>query len=356
MPRRHQALLLVGVVLAMTACMGSVNFSPPPPPPVGKPEKSRNHTRKQLSTGALRQQSGTGKNEPVPSEDCNYTLSTSEKMLMSHLKRAGTKGGDQGWEKVKRLYTSYTGIAIPVFSAAMQAAYLCDRYVEAAEIYVRARATRGAEVNKIFLLHGLKVFGKLKNSATVSDIWEEILERGWMDKFRGGARIDAAAEIGDLHGAVSVLELLQAKNVINEVHYTSAMNACRNSGHNRSHVAAMFLLDDMLQRSLKADVATFGSLVGAHQTAPLQKIKLVLSRMEECRVKPNKVFAEACLSAILRNQCTDVWTLHDLDDKLWNISTARLSVARSMLESVGSEGVRLTKLCRLVDKYLKQRL
>ena len=237
----------------------------------------------------------------------------------------------------------------------MQAAYRCQRYAEAAATYAKVRAMSTTAITKVVLLHGLKIYGRLRDAEAVTAVWEEIIRRGWLDKFRAAARMDAAAEIGDIDGAASILELMRNDSVeMNELHYTSAINACKNSDHKRSHVAALFLLEDMFRSTVLPDTATFSSVVGAHKGAPIHKIELVLDSMAECRVEPNKMFVEECLAAIFNGQLTNVWTLEDVAHKLRTMSMEKLRVAPAVLENARNHGVRLTKLCSFADRYLER--
>ena len=329
-------------------------FSSPPGKP-GAQRKPRKVGPGQRGASAFRERTGTGKGEPVP--DHNYTMSDSEKILTSRLRKAGRNGGSDGWREVKRLYAGYTGVAPPVHGAAMQAAYKCKKCAEAAAMYMRTRTLGSFETNPVILLHGQKIFGKLRDKSNVSAIWDEVLERGWLDKFHAAARIDAAAETGDIEEAAAVLDLMQNRSIpCNELHYTSAINACRNSDDKKRHVAAMYFLSRMLENAVLPDTVTFGSLMGSHRSAPLGKIQRLLSKMDKIRTQPNALVVEETLAAVFEGALRNAWTVDDVAERIGHSSLERLQVARSVLEGIKPQGVQLTQLGSLTQQYLRRRV
>ncbi|CAE7587394.1 unnamed protein product [Symbiodinium sp. CCMP2456] len=344
------AISLAIAVSLWSASLHRTTFSSPPGKP-GAQRKPRKEAPKQRGASAFRERTGTGKGEPVPGR--NYAMSASEKILTSRLRNAGRRGGSDGWKEVKRLYAGYTGVAPPVHGAAMHAAYRCGKCTEAAAMYMQVRTSGKVETNMVTLLHGLKIFGKLRDKSNVSVIWDEVLQRGWLDKFRGAARIDAAAEMGDIEDAADVLELLQNRSIpCNELHYTSAITACKNSHDNKRHVAAMYLLSEMLKSDVQPNTVTFGSLMGSHTAAPLKRIQILLAEMYKHGIQPNTLFAEESLSAIFQGQLRNAWTVDDVAERIGHFSLERLQAAHSLLEDAKSQGVPLTRLSSLAHQYL----
>ncbi|CAE7522353.1 PPR10 [Symbiodinium sp. CCMP2456] len=284
----------------------------------------------------------------------SHTISQSEKILVSTLNSAGKKG-QQGWAKVQHLYKRYTGVAVPVFGATLQAAYRCKQYSEAAKMYTEIRDMGNVTVGPVLVLYGMKIFGKLQDSSAVNAIWQEVRANGWENKFLTAARIDAASEMGDMEGAASILDFMANETVpAYDIHFNSAINACKNSNHSKRHVAAMFVLDGMLSKGLQPTVVTFANLAGAHRQAPLTMLEGILSRMRDSGITPNKVFAETFVGALFRGRLTAVSTVEDVHIRLNGISKDRLRVAKSVLTDARSRGVRLTKLSSLTDQYLQQ--
>ena len=347
------AISLATAVFLWSASLHWTTFSSVPGKP-GPKRKPRKAAPKQRGASAFRECTGTGKGGPVP--DGNYTMSAREKILTSRLRNAGRNGGSEGWKEVKRLYAGYTGISPPVHGVAMHAAYRCGKCAEAAAIYMWATLGE-VETNKMTLLHGLKIFGKLRDRSNVSAIWDEVLERGWLDKFRAAARIDAAAEMGDIEEAAAVLDLLQNRSIpCDELHYTSAINACKNSYDKKRHVAAMYFLKSMIENAVLPDTVTFGSLMGSHGSAPLGKIQRLLSEMDKCRIPPNAPFAEETLAAIFQGKLRNAWTVDDVAERIGHVSLERLQVAHSVLEDIKSQGVQLTGLGSVTQQYLRGRV
>ena len=285
---------------------------------------------------------------------CN--ISEGEKILVAALTSAG-KRGQQGWAKVQHLYEHYAGLAPPVHGAALQAAYRCKQYSEAAEMYtsIRSRSIDVSRAGRVILLYGLKTFGKLQDGRAVDSIWKEVRANGWVNQFLARARIDAASEMGDIEGAASTLEFMVDESVrVCDLHFSSAINACKNSNHSNRHKAATYLLENMLSKGLQPNVVAFANLAGAHRQAPLDELEGILSSMTDNGVSPNKVFIEAFLGAVFQGRLTAAWTVDDVRMRLKGTSRDRLRMAKSVLKDALSRGVRLTKLSSLTEQYLQQ--
>ena len=315
--------------------------------PAGKPP------RFQQSAFMTRENTELDVSEPID-EQFSHKISEREKVLLTALNSAG-KRGQHRWAKVQRLYKNYIGVAVPVFGAALQAAYRCKRYSEGAKMYTDIRSMGDVTVGPVLLLYGLKIFGKLQDSNAVNSIWQEVRANGWVNKFLATARIDSASEMGDIEGAASILDFMAHETVpVYEIHFNSAINACKNSNHSRRHEAALSLLDSMLSKGLQPNVVTFANLAGAHRQAPLDMLEDVLSRMRDSDIIPNKVFTETFVGALFQGRLRAVSTVEDVHTRLKGTSRDRLRVAQAVLRDARSRGVRLTKLSSLTEQYLQQ--
>ncbi|OLQ10799.1 hypothetical protein AK812_SmicGene5437 [Symbiodinium microadriaticum] len=288
--------------------------------------------------------------------DCEFrhNMSIRERKLVTALNVAG-KSGQNGWAAVRHLYEQYTGLKVPVYSAALQAACRCKQYSEAAEMYNKIRSKASVRVDRVLLLHGMKIFGKLQNSTAVDSIWHEVRANGWVNNFLAGARIAAASEMGDIEGAASILEFMVQETVpLYDIHFSSAINACKNSNHANRHRVATYFLDRMLGSGLQPSIVTFANLVGAHRQAPLDELEGIMSKMNHHGVIPNEVFTEAFLGALFEGRLTAAWTAKDVRNRLKETSRDRLRVAKLFLQDVRARGVRLTKLSTLTEQYLQK--
>ena len=282
----------------------------------------------------------------------DITFRKSEKLLVAALTSAGKRGR---WSKVQQLYENYTGFAVPVHGAALQAAYRCKQYSEAAEMFTEIRRARALTVDRVILLQAMKNFGKLQDSTAVDTIWQEVRANGWVNRFLAAARIDAASEMGDIVGAASVLEFIVNETVpVCDIHFSSAINACKNSDHSNRHKAAVYLLEGMLSKGLQPSDVTFANLAGAHRQAPLHELESIRSNMTDKGIIPNKVFIETFLGALFQGRLAEGWTVDDVRTRLKGTSRDRLRVAKSVLGDAQSQGVRMTHLSSLVEQYLQQ--
>ena len=157
---------------------------------------------------AYRKDSSLKLSKPVPIDRPEFkaSLSGEEKILVSRLSGAGKR---RRWLDVKKLCGSYTGQAVPVYCAAMQAAYRCGRYKEGANVAAQP----------VGLHLAVKIFGKLQMRKEVGAIWNEIKENGWVDEIRAAGRIDAAAEMGDIVCAAEVLDYMGEQSLKADINH-----------------------------------------------------------------------------------------------------------------------------------------
>ncbi|CAE7816381.1 unnamed protein product [Symbiodinium sp. CCMP2456] len=276
-------------------------------------------------------------------------LTSGEAKLMTQLAEAA-KG--RNWVHIQALWSSYSGSAFPVFCAAMQAAFQCGKYVAAAEIYEALRRSSAELTSTVPLTMGIKIFGKLGQHQKVKDIWEEAQTGGLVDQFVAGTFIDAGAEAGDFMASVEGLDyMLQHGYDVDASRFCSVINACKNSDLPDRHKAARFLFQQMLDKGLHPDVATFAALVGAYQEAPLKIILGVRATMQELGTIPNIVFAEVYISALLgrlEGNADEVAAL------LQKVTKPRREAALTALQDFRASGVQLSYLCKKVEKALSR--
>ena len=317
----------------MCACISGISFSFP----------------RQSSPSLYREKVGQSWSVKVdPQALGSRRVSREESELTWNIATAGKKGD---WFKVSRQFRSYTGSAPGVYAAAMQAAYRCGKQAEAAKIYHKFRSLPACELNKVVLHLALKIFGKLHNVDMVQQIWKEAADRKWIDKLFAGARIDAAAEVGDIAGAAQILDYMITNTLqTDSIVFNSAINACKNANP-PSHSGARYLYDQMLARGLQPCVSTFTNLVRAHTGASLDKIQHVRADMKFRGVPANRMFLESYVAAVFGTGKATPRDESELARELKALGDDRLRELRSVLDEVHSLGV-TTKLSKYVLKVL----
>ncbi|CAE7302254.1 unnamed protein product, partial [Symbiodinium pilosum] len=240
---------------------------------------------------------GLSISKPVPHEEKFFvsSLTAREKQLTGMLVQAGRDGD---WSRVVRLWRKYSGNEVPVYCAAMQAAFYCGQFASAAKMYKKLRGLPGVKPNSVLVHRVLKIFGKLEKQDEVNNIWSEAVAEGLVDRLVAAARIEAAASMGDIEGAASGLDFMIENDLHPEVPaFNAAINACAKASP-PSPSAAVFIYQSMLKRGLQPTIVTFTSLARAHLHARCASLKTVRSSMNESGMTPDKVFAEAYLAAI----------------------------------------------------------
>ena len=85
----------------------------------------------------------------------------------------------------------------------------------------------------------------------VSVIWSEAVEKNLTNHLVAGARIDAAASMGDIEGAAEGLDFMITHDLDADTPaFTSAINACA-TAEPPSPSAAMYVYEQMLERDLR---------------------------------------------------------------------------------------------------------
>ena len=86
---------------------------------------------RQPSIASLRERSGLALREKFDAY-LDIKLNQDEKRLLSKISTAGER---RQWRKVRSAFASYTGDAVPIYTAALHAAVRCGKYTEGAEIF-----------------------------------------------------------------------------------------------------------------------------------------------------------------------------------------------------------------------------
>ena len=302
-----------------------------------------------MTSSVFREQAGLGISVPIPLDEPGFVYDTSSKeaVLTQRLSESGKKGD---WTTVNRLVSSYTGSAVPVYNAAMQAAYRCGQYRAALDIYRRLREMPKIRISPVTLHLGIKICGKLNQAQEVDNIWNEIVENNWVDEIRAGGRIDAAAEMGDIQRAAEGLDYMIQSNLTVEVHhFNSAINACSNA-YPPSKSAAMFLFKQLCNRDLKPTIVTYGTLVKAHRLAKLEELIRLRQQMRIRGIQTNCVFADNYVRSLLRAR--DIpYARPEVVALLAEVGEDRLREAREAIRDFNRMDC-MTPLCRRVEQAL----
>ena len=330
-------------LIVLASCAFSFAF-------LAKPSFSR---LKQETVSLFREQQGGALR--VPDEETTkrrLLISPEDARLTSFLRMAGRKGS---WDTVWRAWKSYTGKAICVYTAAMQAAYHCRRYERGAEMYDKMRSLppEEIEIDSVSLQIAMKVFGKLGSQSRIDEIWEEVLEKKWFGMLTAGSRLEAAAEMGDVTKAGKLLnEMSESRIATNINHYNSVLNACKNSDP-PSYRAAQAVFESLRDLRMQPTVVTFTNLVQSHREAPLSRIQEVMDHLGRSDLQIDKVFAEAYVSSLFWGKLKRDTELNGFEALLMEMSDERRSELNTALEAFAALGV-MTGLCRTAKCALTQ--
>jgi len=281
----------------------------------------------------------------------NFPLAPQEKKLMGIISSAGKEGK---WTTAKSLFSNYTGVAPPVFSAVLHAAFRCRQYREGAKVYQQCRK-RCKKVHAPVYVQALRIFGKLREDGVVRQVWAEALEECEFSSVLASARIAAAADAGDPETAEKVLDLMEKKEISIDVHHmSSAIRACWGWGKNR-HKAAKYFFDLCPQVGVTPNLIVFTNLIGAYDSASLEDIASAYQAMKKLEVVADPAFAETYLVSVLSKPKdlklrTPAFAAKWLNDK----SVDRLRAAQEGLSDFEKDGVKLTALSKTLKDALKK--
>ena len=306
----------------------------------------------QESLSNFRERSGEASRAKVTSmtDVSSIKLTKEESVLLKSISRASEK---RNWPHAKQLFETYSGDAVPLYHAAMYAAFRSRKYEDGAELYKKCRQSCSHLQEPVFAT-GMKIYGKLGRPNKVEEIWQEALSRNMVNQVAAGARIDAAADDGDIKQAATVLDHMQDNGLeILTLHLNSAIRSCWGMGKNNA-AAARYFFDLLPGLGLKPDIVSFTTLVGAHQKASLDKILLAYEELKSSGTKPDRAFAGTCIIAMLQLQKTTNYDApKQIATSLQGTSPARLKAAKDAFADFKSARIDLSVLCTKVEKALQ---
>eukprot|EP00438_Fugacium_kawagutii_P033677 Skav230546 [mRNA] locus=scaffold1365:146599:147561:+ [translate_table: standard] len=305
---------------------------------------------KQESLMAMRERTGQAVRRKVrDSLGITLPLSQADKILLREISIASEQ---RKWQEVQSHFDAYSGQAIQIYTAVMNAAVRCRRYSEGAVIYERCRETCEQLTEPTFTA-AIKIFGKLGQHEKVRQIWAKAIKECKLSEILIGSRIDAAADEGDVETAAAMLDLLQTNKLeINKLRITSALRSCWGWGP-KQHKAAKYLWKLFAKLNVKPDVAAFTTLMGAYSTAPLQDVLAAKAEMDSLEIEPNRVFGETFLTTVLQQDFKHLKQFDDLVRALTDKPPHRLQAARVTLENYEATGVEMTRLCKKIRAALQ---
>ena len=170
------------------------------------------------------------------------------------------------------------------------------------------------------------------------------------------ARIDAAADSGDVETAAEVLDLMVDSGLeIDLAHVNSAIRSCWGwQGEGRKAAkAAKYFFNLLPQFHLRPDIVTFSALIGALRTGHLDDILSAYAEMKTLQIQPDSAFAETYLVTLLQKDRKGILrTVDDAVDFLRPKPQERLQAARKALSYFDNAEIRLTALCSIIQKGL----
>eukprot|EP00930_Biecheleria_cincta_P080278 TRINITY_DN6844_c0_g1_i3.p1 TRINITY_DN6844_c0_g1~~TRINITY_DN6844_c0_g1_i3.p1 ORF type:complete len:340 (-),score=45.64 TRINITY_DN6844_c0_g1_i3:315-1334(-) len=330
-------LLFRAVVLASAAFCASILISPAFSPPIWQ---------RPLSTLRDRQRNGLHKSARGLDR-----MTKQDKVMISKICHAEKSSN---WQEVERLISEYDGLAAPVYSAALNAAFRCAKYQAGTKLFLKMIELGITNTEPTYTM-GMKLFAKEHRWDMVHKLWAEAQDSGVLGVPSCGARIDAAAEEGDIEGAVKILDLMHQKNLeVGVNHFNSAIKACQNADK-PSYVAAEFLFDKMTHAKLRPSIITFSTLMGAYSQAPLGKLQGARAQMAQWGIQPNEVFLEKYVFSVVQmNKNTTSRSPSKLTGFLTSINRDRLVDAATVIDEARANGVRLSGFVRHASKLIKQ--
>eukprot|EP00438_Fugacium_kawagutii_P002490 Skav209083 [mRNA] locus=scaffold207:541580:550443:+ [translate_table: standard] len=342
-------LLFYGqVALCFLGPVGLPNFSVPTTPQsnTSTPQKLRGSN---TPLSIERERSGHVTRKKCTDSGYFYKLSPSESVLLRKLSAACEK---RRWPSVESLLSSYNGTGEPIFAAAINGALRCGKYQEGALIYDRCQRRFQISHTPVFSA-ALKIFGKCGEPGRVQEVWQDALTvgDGGLDSSLALARMSAAADEGDLNTSAMVLDLMIENNVsVDVIHLNSAIRCCYGQGRNQ-HRAAKYFFDLFPEYGIRPDIITFSSLMRAYTSAPLKQILAAYEEMKQLNIKPNKVFAEVYLVAVLHGLRMFGGPAR-IADTLREVAPERLKAAKMAVQDFEEGNVELTYLCGKMGQAL----
>eukprot|EP00930_Biecheleria_cincta_P080279 TRINITY_DN6844_c0_g1_i4.p1 TRINITY_DN6844_c0_g1~~TRINITY_DN6844_c0_g1_i4.p1 ORF type:complete len:340 (-),score=56.73 TRINITY_DN6844_c0_g1_i4:315-1334(-) len=330
-------LLFRAVLLASAAFCAGILISPVFSPPL-----------RQQPLSTLRDRQGNGLHISARGLD---HIATQDKVIIGKICHAERT---RNWQEVERLISEYGGLAAPVYNAALTAAFRCAKYQAGTKLFLKMIELGITNTEPTYTM-GMKLFAKEHRWDMVHKLWGEVQKSGVLAVPSCGARIDAAAEEGDIEGAVKILDMMYDENLeVGVSNFNSAIKACQNADK-PSYVAAEFLFDKMTHAKLRPSIITFSTLMGAYSQAPLGKLQGARAQMATWGIQPDKVFLEKYVHSVFQNEKnTDLRSACKLAGFLTSINRDRLVDAATVIDEARANGVRLSEFVKHVSKLMKQ--
>ena len=282
-------------------------------------------------------------------------LSKAGKDVLELIQEARAAGD---WMRVKSLHAAYSDSEIQIYNAVLHTAFECVQYKAGAAIFDSLGKMNIAKTSTTYAA-ALKIFAKLGHNETVKTIWQEARDNPLceMNAPLTAARIDAAAEEGDVESALQVLHDMQQMNIsTNIAHITSAIRACWRAG-GIMYKTAERLFDLSVRLRLEANIVTFACLVGAYGAAPLEKAQSAYTEMKQLGIEPNQPFADVYVATLLQKPLAASWRWGQILAELQQIhdeSPARVEATRLAISEFKGLGVELSDFVVRVDRALQK--
>ena len=284
LPKNVPRVLWIAVIYAVPLLLKAKDLSFAVPGQTGglpmQPPSSQAREREGLSVYSRASERQLRAELPLTAED---------KRLSSQL-RSYTR--ERNWGGSRRIIDKYAGFNIVVLTAAMQAAHVCREYVYGFKIFERLHHPNITMDGPAYAV-AMKLLSKLGKHAEVDELWGKLLASGLVDQVSAQARIDAAAEGGDIPQALAVLQYMEETDILPSVlHYTSAINACARADVAGKAQQASDLLDEMLGKAIDPNIVTYATLVRSWRGAAGLDMFGLIASMKSRGVRPNHIFAE----------------------------------------------------------------
>ena len=304
---------------------------------------------RQQSVSVIRERTGLGLRTKVGRG--NMSLSEEGRAVLREVSKAGDRGD---WHQVRKLFATYKGREIQIFTAVMHIALKCRKYKDGSQVYEKV-CNMNIEQTAPTYVAALKIFAKMQQPDRVKHIWAQAQKNVQTNVVLAAARIDAAAMEGDVEAAATVLDYMNKTGIPIDIgHINSAIRACWGSD-GCSHNAAKYLFQLLLDLELQPDIVTFTCVIGALKTAPLEDALTIYTRMKNMDIEANEVFAEIYLVTVLRKPQAAAWSM---DDLLRTVLPAqppeRVAAASAALAEFKAAGVDLSTLSARIGLALKR--
>ncbi|CAE7479577.1 PPR4 [Symbiodinium sp. CCMP2456] len=276
-------------------------------------------------------------------------LSRESQILLSDISDAGSRGD---WLKVQKLFGTYAGSEEQIFSAVMHIAVNCSQFKQGAAVYAKACNLNISKTSPTFSA-ALKIHARLNRQETVKQIWTEALQTCPLNEVLAGARLDAAAIEGDVETAAEVLDLLNHTSGVRTdvAHVTSAIRACWEA-EGRSHHAAKFLFQHLLDLGLQPNIVAYTCLIGAYATAPLPQVLAAYDQLKSSDVAIDSPFTEVYFVTVLQKPKPEDWRGEKMIEKLKARPLDRLAAARVALHDFNAARLELSALSLSIQRAL----